>query len=307
MKIIYSDDIFALKDTVVALGNFDGVHIAHQALIQKAVAIANANNLTSVVYTFSEHPKNFLGQSIKLLTTNNEKEMVFENMGVDVLVYQKPTAEFLKVLPEAFIKDLVIDKLGAKHVVVGEHYRFGAKAKGDCILLKHLADKLGVVAHVEKLIFLDNNIISSSAIRELLLNGDLQKANKLLGRNYSFNGNIVHGNHFGTEIGFPTANIYIDNLKIIPKFGVYACKAVIDNIEYNSVVNIGVKPTIGSERPLIEAHIIGGSGNFYDKNAVIQLCEFLREEKKFSNIAELKYQIKIDVDFALEYFSNNFK
>ena len=130
MRIIYADENLALKDSVVALGNFDGVHFAHKTLVEKAVSIAKENNLTSVVYTFSEHPKKMLGTNVEILTTNSEKEKFFENLGIDVLVYQKPVKDFLELLPEAFVGKIVAEKLGARHVVVGKHYTFGAKAQG---------------------------------------------------------------------------------------------------------------------------------------------------------------------------------
>lgn len=302
MRIIYAEDNLALKNSVVVLGNFDGVHLAHKMLVEKAVSIAKKNRLTAVVYTFSEHPKKTMGGSVEILTTNFEKEAVFETLGVDILVYQKPDTDFLNLSPENFVEKIVVGKLGAKYVVVGEHYTFGAKAKGNSEILQKLTAQVGVEACVEKLLEIDSEIVSSSKIRTFLKDGDIGNANKMLGRPFSIEGVVVHGNHLGTGIGFPTANINFDSGKIVPKYGVYVGVAQIDENEYHSIINIGVKPTIGDNAPLLEAHILDVNYDLYGKKITFKLIDYLREEKKFESLSILKDQILNDLKSAKEYF-----
>jgi len=302
MEIIYSDENINLNNSVVVLGNFDGVHYAHRKLVEKAVCIAKEKNLKVVVYTFSQHPKKLLGKKVEILTTNSEKEALFNKMGVDILVYQKADMDFLGISPEEFVESIVIRKLGAKCVVVGKHYSFGANAKGTSETLKIILNGFSVETYIEELVEMDGSIISSSRIRELLKNGNVSQANTLLGRAFSVEGTVVHGNHLGTGIGFPTANINFDEGKIVPKYGVYAGKATVDGVTYNAVVNIGVKPTVGCDVPLLEAHIIGASLNFYGRRIVFELFEFLREERKYDSLDELKKQIRIDLQNTIEYF-----
>ena len=152
MKIVYADESLTLKDSVVVLGNFDGVHIAHQVLIKKAVSISKMAGLKVVVYTFFEHPKIFFGKEVGLITDNTEKEAIFKVLGVDVLVYQRPSEEFLSMSPESFVENIVIKQLGAKFVIVGEHYTFGAMGSGDCRLLHEFASRFNVKTHIEKLV-----------------------------------------------------------------------------------------------------------------------------------------------------------
>lgn len=303
MKIVYFDDNLKLNNSVAVLGNFDGVHSGHKILIEKAVKFAKDNNLLSVVYTFCEHPQKFFGKNVEIITTNTEKEKIFSDLGVDVLVYQKPEKEFLSMSPEAFVKKIVAGSLGAKYCVVGKHYSFGAKAKGTSDMLKTLAEEFGIGVYIEELLEYDNNVVSSSKIREFLKCGEISKANKLLGRNFSVTGEVVHGNHLGTGIGFPTANVNFSQDKIVPKYGVYAGKAIVDLNEYNALINIGIKPTVGESNPLLEAHIIDAQGNFYGKTITFELTEFLREERKFENLDALKIQIATDLNKAKEYFN----
>ena len=307
MKIVYSDKMQPLKNTVVVLGNFDGVHIAHQALIKKAVEIGSISNLKVVIYTFYEHPRTFLGENISMITTNSEKEEIFENLGIDVLVYQKLSCRFLNMEPEMFVENVLIEQLGATCIVVGEHYTFGAKASGNSELLIKIGQQYGIEICVEQLMLHNNVLVSSSNIRNYLYAGRIEEANAFLGREYCISGEVVHGNHLGTEIGFPTANIFFTEKKIVPKYGVYACKTLIGGVEYNSIANIGIKPTVGSDKPLVEAHIFDLNDKCYGKSVAVKLCHFIRNEVKFDSVEQLSNQIKIDIRSVVEYFSHTDK
>ena len=302
MRIIYADDNLTIKNSVVVLGNFDGVHKAHKMLIEKAIRIAKENGFLSVIYTFSVHPQKYFGKSVELLTTNEEKERIFADMGVDILVYQKPDREFLSISPDLFVKNVVAERLGAKCVVVGQHYTFGARAKGTSGCLKDLAEQCGIKTYIEELLELDGEIISSSGIRNLIKNGEIIRANKMLGRTFSVTGTVVHGNHLGTGIGFPTANINFDTDKIVPEYGVYIGKAIVNNKEYHSLINIGIKPTVGGNTPLLEAHLLDANSDFYGQKITFELFDFTRKERKFGGLDQLKEQINLDLQKAKEYF-----
>ena len=302
MKIVYSDDNLKLNNSVVVLGNFDGVHLGHKMLIEKAVKTAKEKNLLSVVYTFSEHPQKFFGKSVEILTTNAEKEKIFSESGIDFLVYQKPDCDVLSLSPEEFVENIIFKRLKAKYCIVGKHYSFGAKAKGTSEMLKVLAEKRGTEVYIEELLEQSNNVVSSSKIREYLKNGEISEANQMLGREFSITGEVVHGNHIGTGIGFPTANVNFVQDKIVPKYGVYIGKAEICGTEYNSIINIGIKPTVGGDIPLLEAHILDADCNFYGENITLKLFEFLREERKFESLGALREQITTDLQTAKEYF-----
>lgn len=304
MRIINADNYLHLDGCVVALGNFDGVHIAHQKLINKCVEIARKNNLHSVVYTFSKHPKEILGSKVELLTLNAEKEKLFDKMGVDILIYQDPNLEFLDISPEVFV-DMIIQKLSPKAIVVGQHYMFGRNAVGDIELLKKIAIKHNVDVCVLSLLEKSGEVVSSSLIREMISNGDIEKANQLLGREFELNGVIKHGKQLGTQMGIPTANFDLQQTKVVPQFGVYACKIAVDGEECNGVANIGLKPTFNGNAPLVEVHLFDKSGDFYGKNASVKLLAFIRNEIKFENVELLKKQILFDVCKVKEYFSFN--
>ncbi len=298
-------EILSGQKSVVALGNFDGVHIAHRFLICEAVRLANENSLKSVVYTFDSHPKTVLGYDVEYISDNSEKAELIENTGADVLYFQKTDTDFLKLSPRDFAQKVLKDTLNISVAVVGEHYTFGANGEGDASVLSSLGKELGFEVKVLPLIEKDGYIVSSTAVRELLSGGKIKVANALLGRAFSVSGRVEGGNRIGRTLGFPTINVYPDEKRALPAFGVYAATVVMDGREYKAVLNIGVKPTVGSERVVIEAHLPEITGDFYEKDVKICFNEFIRPEKKFKNLDELKAQIEKDKEFVKKFEKNS--
>lgn len=307
MKIIYlPDDKISFESCCVALGNFDGMHKGHKKVISRCIERARELNCPSVVYTFEEHPKIVLGEDLKYITINSAKEKVIkEYLNPDFLIFRKIDKDFLGITPQEFATDILKDRLNAKCVVVGEHYTFGKKGEGTSVLLKQFCDDLGIETEIIPLLEENGSVISSTSIREAIVDGDIETANKNLGYKFFIDGEIVHGNHIGTSLGFPTINIIPDIKQILPEFGVYATKTVIDQKEYLSVTNVGVKPTIGNDSPVIETYLFDTNEDLYQKKASIIFYKKLRSEKKFLGLEELKAQIKADEETALKYFEQD--
>ena len=301
MNVITSNEGYRFtKYNVIALGNFDGIHIAHQKVIKTAVEIAKKNSLTSLVLLFDKHPISVLNDSApKLLTTLEQKIKILEQLGVDYVYIQEFDVKFSTLEPDYFIIKILIDKLLAASIVAGFDYRFGKGAKGDTQYLKEICVKFKTdVTIVDKVDF-DNEPVSASRIRNLLDEGDIEKANKLLGRRYSIEGTVVHGRGLGSKIGFPTANIDISKNIKLPGSGVYLTKSSIDNELFDSITNIGSNPTINdylTDRISCETHVIGYSSlNLYGKEIVIQFKRKIRNEQKFDSHDQLRKAIENDI------------
>ncbi|HXK72050.1 MAG TPA: bifunctional riboflavin kinase/FAD synthetase [Clostridia bacterium] len=301
MNVITSNEGYRFtKYNVIALGNFDGIHIAHQKVIKTAVEIAKKNSLTSLVLLFNKHPISVLNDSApKLLTTLEQKIKILEQLGVDYVYIQEFDVKFSTLEPDYFIIKILIDKLLAASIVAGFDYRFGKGAKGDTQYLKEICVKFKTdVTIVDKVDFY-NEPVSASRIRNLLDEGDIEKANKLLGRRYSIEGTVVHGRGLGSKIGFPTANIDISKNIKLPGSGVYLTKSSIDNELFDSITNIGSNPTINdylTDRISCETHVIGYSSlNLYGKEIVIQFKRKIRNEQKFDSLDQLRKAIENDI------------
>ena len=296
-------EIIEIKDynenrfqTAIALGNFDGVHMGHCDLILRMIEDANKNNLKPALLVFDNHTKTVLtGEAPKTITSIEQKFKIFEELGVELIYKMKFDREIMKLLPEEFVRDILVLKLNIKSVVVGFDYRFGHKASGDSELLKELGKKYNLNVIILEPIYIDNELVSSTRIRNLLQEGEIIEANKLLGRNYSIKGKVVGGKKLGNTLGYPTANIEpIDNF-VIPKHGVYSTNTIIDNKSYLRATSVGKNPTFEDEGLKIESHIIGFNEDIYGKDIELEFVEYLREEIKFENLEELKKKIQEDI------------
>lgn len=280
--------------TAVALGRFDGVHPAHKAVI--SAAAENSLGLEGAVFTFSDNPNK---SNPFVLTTQNEKHRLIKECGIKHLL----SADFEAVRnlsAEEFV-DLVLCKcLNAKAVFCGYNYRFGKGAEADIHTLKDLCNKRGLSLFIIDPITIGDSIVSSTAIRTLISRGEIKEANNLLGRLYSIEGNIVHGNAIGRTIETPTLNLDIQKEKLLPRFGVYATLAHIRQNTYKAVTNIGLKPTVGSDSPTVETYLLDTKGNFYNEVCKICLVDFIRAEEKFANLEALKKAIARDIEKAKE-------
>lgn len=303
MIVINSLENLNILDTAIALGNFDGVHLGHQEIIKKAVAYSKENKLKSAIFTFSNHPRNLIPgkKEVKNIIYPDEKAKLIEALGVDYFVNIEFTEEIMKMPPEEYVKSILIDALKAKAIFSGFNYRFGYKAEGDTGLLKKLGEKYGFSLFVSNPVIIDNEVVSSTLIRELIKSGDIDECDKFLGRNYAFRGKVVVGNRLGKSIGFPTSNIMIDESMVTPPNGVYITYLKYNGVRYPSITNVGVKPTIGEFKKNMETHIFNFNKELYDKTVEIEFIEMMRPEAKFSSLDELISQIRNDCDKAKVY------
>jgi riboflavin kinase/FMN adenylyltransferase len=305
MKVLEQkiDTINYLQDSYIALGNFDGVHLGHQKLIDSCVIDARKNNQKAVVYTFSPHP----GQVLKpnnfpgYLSSPKIKEKLLRKRGVDVLIVHKFTKEFSLLTPEEFVKNYLLTYLKPKKIFVGFDFSFGKNASGNPDLLRELGKKYGFLVHKVLPVINDNQPISSSRIRELFKNGEIEKAHDLLGYWPIIDGKVVQGDKRGRHLGFPTANIKVESDILLPKLGVYASFIEDKGIIYKAVTNIGYKPTFLGKEINVESHILNYSGEqLYNKYLIVNLVSRLRDEMKFASKDLLIKQINLDIETALE-------
>lgn len=282
--------------SAIALGFFDGVHIAHRKIISLAVDYAKKNNLSPIALSFDSSPMEFLSDSgVKYLTTNEQKKEIIKSLGA-VTEFLPLSRELLSMEADTFVKEILVDMYNIKYAVCGYNYRFGKNGKGDTKLLQEWGKQCGFEVTVCDCEVLLGESVSSSRIRELISEGDIEFANELLGRNFSLSGVVCEGKQLGRKLGFPTANVFFNEHTVIPKNGVYKTLVTIDNDSYTSITNTGINPTVGGEALRTETYIPDFNRNIYGKEIKIEFLGFIREERKFDSIEDLKSQIKRDID-----------
>jgi len=309
MKIIYDlkelDKSF--ENPVLTIGNFDGVHKGHLALFDMVKGRAHAIRGQSVVMTFEPHPIKLTnpGKGLSIITPLKQKLKLISETGIDVILCIPFDRQFSTISAHDFVKDILVDKIGIKEIVVGYDYSFGNNRKGDIGLLKRMGKELGFKVHTIEPIHLNKVLVSSTSIRNFIKQGDLEHARILLGRDYQITGRVISGaGRGGKLLGFPTANLLpVDEL--IPKKGVYAVIAEIDARTYYGVCNIGNNPTFGENALSIETHLFDFNGETVGKDLTIRFMHRLRDEKTFSGIKELSAQISRDIQKARELFNLN--
>jgi len=287
----------AFPSQVLAIGEFDGVHLGHQEVILRTVQRAKRHNVPAAIMTFHPHPREVLGQTqyVRILTPLEEKLEFFSRLGARHTYVVSFDETFSKVTPERFVEDMLIP-LGMETVVVGFDFRFGHKGKGTPdTLCEHGKGRFAV--EVVRSFHLNGQKVSSTFVRECLSSGQVDKARALLGRPYRIQGRVVSGQARGRTIGFPTANIELSAPYVLPANGVYGVTIMIDGVAHNGIMNLGVRPTFeeGETQPSVEVHIFDFDGNIYGKQVAVELLYFLRPEKKFSSVEELVGQIRQDI------------
>jgi riboflavin kinase/FMN adenylyltransferase len=288
------------KNAVITIGNFDGVHIGHQALFHEVIEKADIIEGTSIVMTFEPHPARVLKQNghLPLITLYEQKIELIENSGIDVLICVPFTKEFAAISAKTFVEDLLLKSIGMKAIVVGKDYTFGRNREGDIDLLQTYAKDLGFEVVVADWIQSSKNWpgrISSTRTRELVEEGKVDEAQKLLGRYYQIRGAVTTGrNRGGRLLGFPTANITLHD-ELCPKNGVYAVTVECMGGIFQGVANIGYSPTFDDHVFSVEVHILDFSENIYGQNIRVNFVKRIRDEEKFSNISELSDEIKKDI------------
>ncbi|CAN5257081.1 bifunctional riboflavin kinase/FAD synthetase [soil metagenome] len=307
MKIFHgTDNAGILRGTVLTLGVFDGLHLGHQRIMQTVVESAKINKAVPTVITFDPHPRAVLHpeNAPPLLQTLDQRLANFEVLGIEQAIVIRFDKEFADIDAEDFLHDIVHERLQAREVFLGRGFFFGKNRGGNIELLREMSRKLGFFADEVPEIRLRGTRISSSKIRQLLADGNINLARRMLGRPYGVEGQIIHGLQRGRTIGFPTANLHPHN-RVIPKYGVYATANLIDGIWRKSITNVGIRPTFeGDNAPSIESYVFDFDGNLYGDVLRVRFLHRIRDERKFNGIDALKAQIEKDTRRALNYFSH---
>ncbi len=289
------------KNSIILIGNFDGLHLGHQKLFRLAQLYKKKYNLKIGVINFNPIPKMFFNKALKNFRISNieQKLKLLNKLKVDFVITKKFDKNFSKVKSANFIKQILYKKLNSKFIFVSNNFRFGNKREGDVNLLIKNEKNYNYKVIKPKPLIKNRKIISSSLIRDLLENGYLEKANKLLDRNWTIDGIVKSGRQLGKKIGFPTCNIDIKDY-VLAKPGVYAVKVLRkNNTKYlKGIANLGYRPTFNQKKILLEVHLFNFSGNLYNKLLSVEFLKFIRKERKFKNIDQLRAQIKTDLNIA---------
>lgn len=295
-------EIKDIEECVVAVGNFDGIHLGHQEIIKRAVADAKSLDKKAGVFTFSNHPRDLLKQEkVKKILYNDDKERIIEELGIDYIFNIPFDENIMNMSPEDFIDKLLIEKMKMVEIVCGFNYHYGYKAAGDINHLTKMSVTRSFGLHIIEPYKVEGQLVSSSRIREAVAEGDMVLCRKLLGRAYSVGGEVVVGNKLGKKIGFPTSNLNIDEDMVSPPNGVYITSCCYNGTAYPSITNVGVKPTIGSYEKNVETHIFNFEKELYGKHIRVDFLEKMRDEKKFDSVEELSKEITANCIQARAY------
>jgi len=305
MKVYESIEQFkGAKNSAVTIGTFDGVHLGHQKIIQQLKEGAEAIKGESVILTFYPHPRMVLfpdDEDLKLLNTEEEKKELLEKFGVEHLIVHPFTKKFSRITYTEYVRDILVNKLKTKKLIIGYNHHFGRNREGTFLKLKSLAPIYKFELERIPAQVLNKVEISSTKIRKALESGDIKTANKFLGYEYSIKGKVVKGKGLGKELGYPTANIQIDDKhKLVPADGIYAVTTEVENKIYNGMMSIGFNPTVNGEKKTIEVNIFDFDKEIYGENIRIFFRQKLRDEKKFENMEALKKAIDGDKEKSLK-------
>lgn len=298
------------RNSVVTIGTFDGVHIGHQKIIKRLIKTAKESDLDAVILTFFPHPRMVLQKdsNIKLINTIDERSQIIEGLGVDYLLVKKFTNRFSRLSAEDFVKQILVDKLKAKKVIIGYDHRFGRNRNANIENLKDYGKQYNFEVEEIAVQDIDDVAVSSTKIRNALNAGNVEKANRYLGYQFMLTGTVIKGKGLGNTFNFPTANIQIqETYKLIPKYGSYVVSAVIGETKVYGMLNIGTNPTVDGERENIEVHFFNFNQDIYNKNIQVKLLHRLRDEVKFESLEALKIQLQKDKETSLNYLKTSLK
>ena len=306
MKIYHSINEFtSTKKTIVTLGTFDGVHIGHNAILDKICKAAQQENLESVILTFFPHPRLVVSNNydIKLLNTIEEKSILLDKKGIQNFIIHPFDKVFSELTPREFVTQVLVEKLNIQKIIIGHDHKFGKNRAADFNDLINFGKEFGFEVEEISAQQINEVSVSSTKIRNSLLEGNISLANEYLGYPYVLSGSIVKGNQLGRTIGFPTANIEIpEDYKLIPKNGVYIVTVNVDNQTVFGMMNIGVKPTLGENKLSIEVHLLDFDNDIYHQKIQVNVLERLRDEQKFESFEALKSQLEVDKQNTIQYF-----
>jgi len=295
------------KNSVITIGAFDGIHLGHQKIIARILKEGLEKNKRTVLITFNPDPKIFFRKNSTLngvLSTPEDKIDILRELNLDALIFIPFDKKIANLSPEQFIQSIIIENVGVSKLVIGYDHAFGKDRQGTLPLIKKLSKKYGFGIEVVLPFMMERTIISSTLIRNLVIDGKIDKANKFLGRTYSVIGKVIRGDKRGKDLGYPTANLkLISNDKLLPKSGVYMVSITLESKSHQGMAYIGTKPTFQGREKGIEVHIFGLNKNIYDKDIIIKFLKRIRDDKKFDSISDLKNQLKIDKEETLRFFS----
>jgi riboflavin kinase/FMN adenylyltransferase len=301
------NDFTTSKKTIVTLGTFDGVHIGHKAILDTICKVALQEDLESVILTFFPHPRLIVSDNydIKLLNTIDEKSVLLEKLGIQNFIIHPFDKTFSELTPREFVTQVLVGKLNIQKIIIGHDHKFGKNRAADFNDLINFGKEFGFEVEEISAQQINEVSVSSTKIRNSLLEGNISLANKYLGYSYVLTGNVIKGNQLGRTIGFPTANIEIlEAYKLIPKNGVYIVMANVNNQTVFGMMNIGVKPTLGENKLTIEVHLLNFDADIYNQKIQVQVLERLRDEQKFESFDSLKSQLELDKQNTIQYFEN---
>jgi riboflavin kinase/FMN adenylyltransferase len=308
LKIKTALDYKLLSNSVVTIGTFDGVHVGHKKIIKRLVQIAEKENLQAIVLTFFPHPRMVVQKdtTIKMLNTIDEKNNLMETEGVDHLVVKKFTKEFSRLSAQDYVRDILVDTLHVKHIIIGYDHHFGRNRTANINDLKAFGEIYGFKVTEISAQEIDEVTVSSTKIRKALLDGDIKTANTFLGYNFMLTGIVIKGKGLGKQLKFPTANISIkESYKLIPKNGVYVVKAKIEDAVVFGMMNIGTNPTVNGKVQSIEVHFFDFSKDIYGLQLEVEILERLRDEQKFGSLDDLKDQLAKDLINSKQFLNQN--
>lgn len=283
----------------LSIGMFDGVHLGHQSIIHRLNTIAQSKNLESAILTFWPHPRKVFNPNddLKLLNTIDEKKYLLQKNGLQHLFLKEFDEDFRNLTGEEFVRQILVEQLQVKHLILGYDHTFGKNRSGDFSLLKKMGPELGFeVEQVEAVNYKDLNI-SSTQIRNALVKGDILSANKMLGYHYSVSGEVIHGQKIGRTIGYPTANIQVDPMKLLPKNGAYIVDVFVKEQHFKGMLSIGTNPTVEGKLKTVEVYILDFKDDLYGKEISVNFRDFLHDEIKFESLEQLI--IRLDEDKEL--------
>ena len=303
------DDLGAFKNSVVTIGTFDGVHKGHQKILSRLDNLANEMSGESILFTFYPHPRMVVfpdNHNLKLIQTIDEKIDALRDFGLDNLIIYPFTKEFSRLTAFEFVRDILVEKLKVKTLVIGYDHQFGRNREGDLEFLKESAKIFDFNVEEISAEEVQEVNVSSTKIRQSLMNGEIERTNEFLGRSFQCSGVVVEGQKIGRTMGFPTANIDLNNQhKILPKDGVYAVRVKINGTSYNGMMNIGMNPTVVSKdstEKKVEVHLFDFDADIYGEHVAVFLYRYIRNEKTFSNLEALKSQLKHDSKEVRNFF-----
>lgn len=304
MIIINSlNEIEKVDKSVITIGKFDGIHKGHKVLIEKTVDYSKQKNLKSIVFTFKNSPISYLSNIItREIITEVEKMDKLDSLGVDMVIDIPFDKNMAEILAEDFVKEILVNKLGAKKVIIGHDFTFAKNREGNPLLLKTLGEKYGFDVEVVEPVIINDIRVSSTHVKDLIYAGRVEEIKNYLGRNYTIEGTVIHARQLGRTLGFPTANIKLEDNLIIPKRGIYATKVYIENEVYIGATNIGYNPTVNGEKMSVETNILQFDKDIYGKTIKLEFLERIRDEKKFKDLKELKIQLKIDTNYIYKKY-----